>query len=156
MHYEDQLDTAALKRYAAALNARAVAALITGRVSADDLRGVILDSGGRCAWCECVLVGREFEIDHIISLNAGGGNIAANLAMTCPDCNRRKAGQHPARFAAQIAAQGITSPLVMRVLAHFNIEPQQQRSLFDAAPPAADDSTPPDAPPPYDWSKRTP
>jgi len=150
MRYQDALDEAELKRYAAALNARAAEAHASGQVSADDLRTVILDSGGRCAWCGVSLVGKAFEIDHLISLSAGGGNVGHNLVMTCPDCNRRKAGKHPARFASELSASGITSPLVMRILTHYGLEPNQQRGFFDPAPSDSSDS---DTTHRYNWHK---
>ncbi len=139
MRYQDSLDEAELKRYAAALNGRAAEAHANGRVSVDDLRTVILDSGGRCAWCGVSVVGEDFEIDHLMSLSAGGDNVAHNLVMTCPDCNRRKAGKHPARFASELSASGTTSPLVTRILAHYGLEPKVQRGFFDPAPPEPPD-----------------
>lgn len=152
MRYQDQFDEVALKRYAAALNARAAEALVSGHVSADDLRTVILDSGGRCAWCGASLVGQEFEIDHLISLSAGGSNVGHNLVMTCQGCNRHKAGKHPARFASELSASGIISPLVTRILLHYGLEPTQQRGLFDETPPPQEHSNEDDTPP-YRWHK---
>lgn len=152
MRYQDRFDESALKRYATALNSRAVAVSASGQVNAADLRTVILDSGGRCAWCGTSLVGLDFEIDHLISLSAGGGNVGHNLVMTCPDCNRHKADKHPARFASELSAAGIKSPLVMRILAHYGLDPSYQRGLFDPAPspqePVNEDDTPP-----YRWHK---
>lgn len=152
MRYQDQFDETILKRYATALNSRALEAHANGQVNVADLRAVILDSGGRCAWCGASLVGQDFEIDHLISLSAGGGNVGHNLVMTCPDCNRHKAGKHPARFASELSAAGIKSPLVMRILSHYGLEPNQQRGLFDAPAPPQDPPKDEDTPP-YRWHK---
>jgi len=152
MRYQDRFDELLLKRYAAAINNRAADGITSGQVSAADLRTVILDSGGRCAWCGASLVDKDFEIDHLISLSAGGGNVGHNLVMTCPDCNRHKAGKHPARFASELSAAGIKSPLVIRILAHYGLEPNHQRGLFDAPTPPAEQSNEDDTPP-YRWHK---
>ena len=95
MIYQDDLEFAALRLYAKALNDRAKESRVPGRLSAADLRDRILASGGRCEWCARNLVGAEFELDHVISLSQRGANSPANLAVACPDCNRRKADKHP-------------------------------------------------------------
>jgi hypothetical protein len=132
MHYDDFLNAEALKRYAAALNARAVALGLAGRVDADLLRGLILESAGRCAWCDAGVVRADFEIDHITPLSRGGVNTLDNLALTCPECNRRKSGKSPATFAQEcVAAGGAQTALIARVLAAHGIDaPPRQRSLF--------------------------
>lgn len=157
MIYDDRLDDAALRRYASALNARARSARVQGEVSADDLRDCILESGGRCEWCGSNLLRRDFEIDHIINLTRGGINAPENLAVSCPDCNRRKADRHPATFAQETAARtGQVNALIRRVLDHYQMPPAFQRGLFDDPPPAAPTAAPDpdptdDDPPPYRW-----
>lgn len=160
MRYRDRLDAAALKRYANALNSRARAVGTSGTLDADALRGVILDSGGRCGWCGVSLMDVDFEVDHIASLHRGGDNAPANLAATCITCNRQKGDQHPARFARQKRAQGSDTALVRRVLAeHGADDAGVQLGLFDETPPRrvlgldapSDDDDAPDSPPPYRW-----
>lgn len=149
MRYNDSLDFNHLRRYADAMNRRATDARVPGTVSAATLRGIILDSGGRCEWCGVSIVDAEFEIDHIVSVRQGGANVRDNLATVCPTCNRQKSDRHPASFAAQIVARtGNRTGLVMRILDHFDTEPLVQRSLFDEPdnPPEDDDE-----PPPYVW-----
>jgi hypothetical protein len=157
MRYADSLDSDALKAYARGLNARGGEA----QISADMLRDVILSCAGMCGWCGRSVVGRDIEIDHIIPLMRGGAHRADNLAVSCPDCNRRKAGKHPGRFAAEIAAEtGQVTALVARVLAHYGMDAPRQASLFgdrdDSAPGSAraddtdGDETPP---PPYRWTR---
>lgn len=139
MRYQDYLDDAALKAYASALNTRARAARSGGRVTAPALRGIILDSAGRCGWCGVSVLETPFEIDHILSIARGGANTADNLALTCPDCNRRKSDKHPARFAAEILAQGSPrSDFLRAVIARYgDPDPGTQLSLFDAPPPTS-------------------
>ncbi len=155
MIYQDLLDKGALAQYAAALNARASRA--GGYLSADELRDRILQSGGRCEWCNASLVMAEFELDHILSLKRGGRNVAANLAMSCPDCNRRKGQKHPARFAAEILREtGRKTRLISRLFAHYAIEPAQQMTLFADHRPDVSTAIDADAElnkrPPYNWA----
>ena len=140
MKYQDHLDSAALEQYASALNARAKQARASGWLGPADLRGCILESGGRCEWCGKPVVNAAFELDHIISLKQRGSNSVENLAVACPDCNRQKGQKHPARFAAEISLRTRRkTPLVERILGHFAMESFAQASLF-AEPEALADS----------------
>lgn len=132
MHYDDFLNMEALNKYATAINQRAASKGASGQVSAEILRALILESAGKCGWCDVSVVRADFEIDHIITLSHGGSNDTTNLAITCPDCNRHKAEKHPATFAQELVARsGITTPLITRVLAFYNVDsPPYQRSLF--------------------------
>ena len=153
MIYQDDLDFAALRLYARALNDRAKENMASGRLSAIDLRDRILESGGRCEWCERNLVGAEFELDHVISLSQRGANAPANLAVACPDCNRRKADKHPARYAVEIYSEtGKRTKLIARIVAHYELETSRQLSLF--ADEGEDTQPEPNAnePPPYRWT----
>ena len=133
MIYQDQLDFAALRQYASALQERAKLAGAAGEVSATRLRDRILESGGRCEWCGCNLVGAEFELDHIVSLAQGGSHTPANLVVACPSCNRRKAQKHPARFAVEIYSEtGVITELLRRIFAHYQVQPSRQLPLFTA------------------------
>lgn len=133
MIYQDQLDFAAMRQYANALRERAKLAGATGEVSAIMLRDRILESGGRCEWCGRNLVGAEIEMDHVVSLARGGSNTPANLVVACPDCNRRKAQKHPARFAVEIFSEtGVRTDLIARMLEHYRVEASRQLPLFSA------------------------
>lgn len=133
MQYHDSLDDDMLRHYAAALNARAAAFGHTTRLTIDALRDRILECGGYCEWCAVSLVGAPFEVDHLISLSSGGAHTPENLAVACPDCNRRKASRHPATFAFEcVAHTGRQTALIARVLAHYRADPPAtQLSLFD-------------------------
>lgn len=151
------LDAAALRRYASALNARARAAGVGGTIGADDLRGVILDSGGRCAWCGVSVLDSDFEIDHILSVARGGANEPRNVALACPDCNKQKSFKHPSRYAAEVLARGAPrTAFLARVLDEFGgDDPGTQGALFEADDSAAPlpglSATDDDEPPPYVW-----
>ena len=159
MNYQDELDLAALQQYAKHLNARARSARAHGRLSADLLRSRILESGGACEWCGVSLVGSPLELDHVISLGQRGSNTPANLAVACPDCNRRKGQKHPARFAMEIFNETRRrTELISRVLAHYHIEASQQMPLFPAqnsSAPSLAAQNQDAAPPHYHWADST-
>lgn len=154
MLYSDFLVDAEVVEAARSINGRAKALGSAGHISAEALRDRILACGGRCEWCAQSVLKQAIEIDHIVSLNAGGSNTPENLAIACPACNRAKSSKHPARFAQEtVARTGIRTALISRVLAHYEADAAVQRSFFDApaAPPALADDEPPDDPPPYIW-----
>ena len=157
MIYQDRLDEGALEKYAAALNSRAGRAGWNGRLTAAGLRDRILESGGRCEWCDVDLVDAEFELDHVLSLKQGGANKAENLILSCPDCNRRKGQKHPARFAAEIYREtGRETGLIARLFARYEIEAARQLALFDSASgssaPSLDLSAETPGLPRYNWT----
>ena len=154
MIYQDLLDEGALERYAADLNARARRCGAHGTLGAAELRDCILASGGRCQWCGEGLVRHAFELDHVVSLKGGGANTGANLALACPDCNRRKGQKHPARFAAEVCqSSGKRTRLVAQILERFALEPREQLALFAAEPGTNDqrDLLDLEAQPHYRW-----
>lgn len=157
MNYQDRLAEGALEKYAAALNSRAARAGLPGRLSAVGLRDRILESRGRCEWCDEDLVDAEFELDHVLSLKQGGANEARNLVLSCPDCNRRKGQKHPARFAAEIYREtGRETGLITELFARYEIEAAQQLGLFDqvtGAPPSVEVRAGLTEVPPYNWTK---
>ncbi|MEI5998246.1 HNH endonuclease [Paraburkholderia bengalensis] len=59
---------------------------------------VALAHGHRCAGCGRVWVANRDQIDHVVSLEQGGGNDDANLQPLCDDC-------HKAKTAAEAAAR---------------------------------------------------
>ena len=157
MIYQDLLDAQALDQYAAALNSRAGRTGAKGRLTAVGLRDRILGSGGRCEWCGLDLLNAEFELDHVLSLRQGGANVAANLAVACPDCNRRKGRKHPARFAAEIYREsGLETELIARLFARHGIGATQQLALFGegarAASASVDVAVELNEIPPYRWT----
>ncbi|MGB7340529.1 MAG: HNH endonuclease signature motif containing protein [Phototrophicaceae bacterium] len=160
MQYSDFLTHDNLKQLLRSLNSRAKAQQATGRLTIHTLRDAIYSSGGQCAYCTVSVLNADFECDHIIPLRRGGGNLASNIAIACPACNRRKSDKHPARFAQEtIARTGILTPLLERILKHYEADSAIQRRLFEdsdthnAITHDSDDDTHPDEPPPYIWGK---
>ena len=158
MNYTDFLDTNDLKILAQSMNSRVKQVGKSGRLTIAGLRHRIYDSGGKCEWCTVSLIGNPFEIDHIIPLYRGGGNVPDNIAVACPTCNRSKSAKHPARFAQETYARtSIMTNLIERVLQHYNVEPISQLSLFDSPDETVqiilDDDNFSDEPPPYIWGK---
>ncbi len=157
MIYQDYLNQHELQRYASAMNARAKRVKAKGILTAELLRDRIFESGGRCEWCHVDLVNQDFELDHVQSLSQHGMNTAENLVVACPDCNRRKSGKHPARFASEIYSEtGHKTALLDRVLHDYDITLTTQMSLFDTDSTAMNTKIDPDDDsstiPPYKWS----
>ena len=51
---------------------------------------IVWSQGYKCAHCECSLITRPFQIDHIIAEKHQGQTELPNLALACPHCNRYK------------------------------------------------------------------
>ena len=157
MIYQDFLDQQDLRRYASALNARAKRVKAKGILTPDLLRDRIFESGGCCEWCSVDLVNKEFELDHVESLSHQGLNTAENLVVSCPDCNRRKSGKHPARFASEIYSEtGQKTSLLDKILQRYDIILKTQMSLFDTNPTVSETKIEHDEDsssiPPYKWT----
>lgn len=132
MRYHDLLDEAELAQYTRAFNARARRSGRVAALTVDELRGVILESGGVCGWCGAGLLGAPFEVDHIIPLADRGAHHPQNLVVACRACNRQKADSSPLRFALAMAARtGHITPIIQRVLTHYNADAPFQPRLFD-------------------------
>lgn len=149
MQYKDIIPLKELNKYASEMNRRAQNLKSHGIITDQLLRETILESNGKCAWCDRNLVHQDFEIDHIVALVNGGNNLSENLALTCISCNRRKGEKHPVKFALEIVAEtGIQTALTQRILDQHNLKPQQQQSLFDGDTPDENTTwtyTPPEA-----------
>lgn len=58
-----------------------------------DLRANVRErAGGLCEYCHAAEAWQyvEFTVDHVVPVVAGGDSTAANLALVCFACNRRK------------------------------------------------------------------
>ncbi|XWX03906.1 HNH endonuclease signature motif containing protein [Aggregatilineales bacterium SYSU G02658] len=132
MRYTDLLDEAELAQYARAFNARVRRSGRFEALTVDELRGVILESGGVCGWCGADLFDQPFEVDHIIPLAERGAHHPNNLVVACRKCNRQKAGMSPLRFALALAARtGRITPVIQRILTHYNADAPFQPRLFE-------------------------
>jgi 5-methylcytosine-specific restriction endonuclease McrA len=69
----------------------------TAREIADLLRG----QRGRCAYCRRQ-VGKNYHVDHIVSVAKGGANDRRNLQITCALCNMSKGERDPIDHAKRI------------------------------------------------------
>jgi len=98
-------------------------------ISSEELARAFILSGGKCAWCDQPTNANHF--DHIYPTSKEGQNTAGNIAFTCPTCNRRKAGKHPAQFACEIFKRtGIKTDLLWQIELHYGISLMVQRSLW--------------------------
>lgn len=52
-------------------------------------------AGGACEYCRLLqaAAGVTFHIEHIVPRSRGGLTVMSNLALSCPGCNRAKAGR---------------------------------------------------------------
>ena len=157
MIYQDYLDPQALQRYATNMNGRAKRVKAIGKLTVDSIRDRIFESGGCCEWCGVELVNQDFELDHVLSLSHQGKNTPDNLVVSCPDCNRRKSGKHPARFAAEIYNETQQQTmLISAIMRQYDLTPTAQLSLFETdsteSKPTIERDDESTATPPYKWS----
>ena len=72
-----------------------------GKHSVSDVRQILREQRGRCAYCRDRL-SRGYHVDHILALANGGTNDRANLQILCGPCNLSKGTKHPLRFAREL------------------------------------------------------
>jgi 5-methylcytosine-specific restriction endonuclease McrA len=72
-----------------ARNRRARKKLADGSHTSKEVRQMVRDQGGVCAYCESSLSG-SYHVDHMIPLSRGGRNDWTNLAIVCRNCNLSK------------------------------------------------------------------
>lgn len=84
-----------------------------------------------CEWCGQKLSLEDAGQDHLIPLSKGGSNSADNIVLSCSNCNTRKATKHPARFAAEQKAQGISTDLIEAYLEKYKNNPGVQLILSE-------------------------
>lgn len=72
-----------------------------GDYTAEDVRAIYAQQGGRCWWCG-VSVGDDYHIDHRIPLVKGGSNDANNIVIACPSCNLSKGGKMPHEWIGRL------------------------------------------------------
>jgi 5-methylcytosine-specific restriction endonuclease McrA len=68
---------------------------------ADKVARLVERDGPRCHYCGCefrATGGYRRTIDHRAPVSAGGGHRTANLALSCANCNKHKAGQSEEKF----------------------------------------------------------
>lgn len=73
----------------------------TGTFTFFDIMLLFLRQNGRCVYCRRRLA-RDYQVDHILAVSAGGANDPKNLQLTCPKCNADKSDKHPVLFAQEV------------------------------------------------------
>jgi len=69
-----------------------------------DVRKQVFDlTGGRCAYCDCVLEpegngARSFIVEHVVPTSCGGPDNLANYVPACGACNSAKSSEHVLTF----------------------------------------------------------
>ena len=85
----------------------------------------------KCQWCGEKLLLDEAEQDHLTPISKGGSSAPDNIVLCCSNCNLHKASKHPARFAAEQKAKGISTLLVEYYLDKFKNNPGIQQILSE-------------------------
>jgi 5-methylcytosine-specific restriction endonuclease McrA len=70
-------------------NRRALQRSAEGTHTLAEVRKMLDDQGGVCAYCECE-IGDSYQVDHMVPLSRGGRNDWTNLAVVCEWCNNSK------------------------------------------------------------------
>ena len=63
---------------------------VKGKYYPADVERLRRKQGNRCLYCEADLAETGTHVEHQVALSRGGRNDAANIALTCPRCNRDK------------------------------------------------------------------
>lgn len=82
-------------------NRRARAECADGFHTADDIKRIMKQQRGRCAYCRKSIRKRR-HLDHITPISKGGSNWPRNLQFTCPSCNFQKNNCDPIDFARRM------------------------------------------------------
>ena len=82
------------RRHARAANAE-------GTHTAADLKAILKQQRGRCAYC-AVDIKTTYTVDHITALSKGGSNWARNIQLACLKCNTSKQDADPLVFARRL------------------------------------------------------
>jgi 5-methylcytosine-specific restriction endonuclease McrA len=89
------------KRKALWQNRRVRTSNATGSFSARDIRDLMKEQRGKCAYFKIcgTSIKNEYHIDHIVALINGGTNFRSNLQLLCPRCNLMKGSKDPIEFS---------------------------------------------------------
>jgi len=72
-----------------------------GTHSAADLKAILRQQKGRCAYCG-IDIKTTYTVDHIIALSKGGSNWPRNIQLACLSCNTSKQDADPIEFAQRL------------------------------------------------------
>lgn len=72
-----------------------------GTHTAADLKAILKQQRGRCAYCG-IDIKTTYTVDHIQPLSKGGSNWPRNIQLTCLKCNTNKSAADPIVFAQRL------------------------------------------------------
>lgn len=72
-------------------NKRARRKGIAGVIETNDLARAYLKQRGLCLFCEIKLCPDNVSVEHVLSLANGGANDSTNVALSCDECNNKRA-----------------------------------------------------------------
>lgn len=72
------------------------------RIGIAERREVFGKTGGRCAYCGCILEFKEMQVDHAVSLHNHGTDDLSNLMPSCRQCNYYKRGSNVEGFRKKL------------------------------------------------------
>ena len=78
---------------------------IGGRVTKEDIGNQLISQGGHCYYCWKDISGSKYDVDHFISLAAGGKHAPSNIVIACVTCNSRKNKFCPFSFLKKIGIE---------------------------------------------------
>jgi 5-methylcytosine-specific restriction endonuclease McrA len=78
-------------------NRRAKKRGANGTHTAQDVTAQLTRQHGKCYWCNTT-TRKNYHVDHVIPLAAGGSNHPENIVIACPTCNLTKGAKMPYEF----------------------------------------------------------
>lgn len=81
------------------MNTKAARLRRHGRLSAEDLAWLFMQSQGLCPYCGIEITPLDCSFDHMLPFDAGGENTLANVVACCLTCQRQKARRLAHEFA---------------------------------------------------------
>jgi len=96
------------------------------------VREAAKDSCGYCLSPQWLVMAR-LEIEHIVPVVLGGTNDESNLWLSCPLCNRAKAGRNTAVDPSTNAVESLFNPRMQRWGDHFCWSPDGLRIVGTTA-----------------------
>jgi hypothetical protein len=95
--------------------------MIDGPIKRDTRKAIRSRAGGLCEYCRCQerFATEGFSVEHILPVQAGGGNDPDNLALACQGCNNHKFTKIEAFDPATGLSVALFHPRLQRWEDHF-------------------------------------